>query len=106
MVIRQWRARAAVLNPHGYPNHFRTSVLPVLLRTSGFLGAQLSMRKVDADIEIQVLTRWQSMDDISRFAGSDVERAVVEQGAIAELLSFDSRVEHIEVIEVVEKPPE
>ncbi|MER8423872.1 MULTISPECIES: hypothetical protein [unclassified Mesorhizobium] len=99
MVIRQWRARAAASNPHGYPNHFRTSVLPALLQTAGFLGAQLSVRKVDAEIEFQVQTRWQSMEAIGRFAGSDVEKAVVEPGAVAELLSFDPRVCHYDVIE-------
>jgi heme-degrading monooxygenase HmoA len=75
-----------------------------LLQTAGFLGAQLSMRKVDADIEFQVQTRWQSMEAISGFAGSDVERAVVEPGAIAELISFDQRVEHYEVIEEAGTP--
>lgn len=104
MVIRQWRARAAGSNPHGYPNHFRSSVLPALLQTAGFLGAQLSVRQVDAEIEFQVQTRWQSMEAISRFAGSDVERAVVEPGAIAELLSFDPRVAHYDVIEDAGNP--
>ena len=99
MVIRQWRARAAGSNAHGYPNHFRTSVLPALLETPGFLGAQLSVRKVDADIEFQVQTRWQSIEAIIGFAGHEIEKAVVEPGAIAELLSFDRHVEHYDVIE-------
>jgi heme-degrading monooxygenase HmoA len=99
MIIRQWRARAAASNAHGYPNHFRTSVLPVLLRTPGFLGAQLGVRKVDADIEFQVQTRWQSIEAIAGFAGPEIEEAVVEPGAIAELLSFDRHVEHYDVLE-------
>ncbi|MEP6830068.1 MAG: antibiotic biosynthesis monooxygenase [Rhizomicrobium sp.] len=106
MVIREWRARAAESNPHGYPSHFRKRVLPELLQTPGFLGAQLSKRKVNRDIEFQVFTQWESIEAIRRFAGSDIEKAVVEPGAVAELLSFDSTVKHYEVIENVRRPPE
>ena len=105
MVIRQWRARAAGSNPHGYPNYFRTSVLPALLQTAGFLGAQLSARKVDTEIEFQVQSRWQSMEAITGFAGTDIGRAVVEPGAIAELLTFDLHVEHYDVIEELGASP-
>jgi hypothetical protein len=99
MVIRQWRARAAASNAHGYPNHFRTYVLPLLRRTPGFLEAQLGVRKVGADIEFQVQARWRSIEAIIGFAGPEIDKAVVEQGAIAELLSFDRHVEHFDVLD-------
>ena len=41
------------------------------------------------------------MDVIRGFAGSDVDRAVVEPGAVAALVGFDDRVQHYEVIENV-----
>jgi heme-degrading monooxygenase HmoA len=105
MIIREWRGRAAGSNPHGYPHHFHNSVVPELLRTPGFLGAQLSKRDVGNEIEFQVVTRWDSIDAIKGFAGTDIERAVVEPGAVAELISFDPTVMHYEVLADVQKPP-
>jgi hypothetical protein len=46
-----------------------------------------------------VLTRWKSMDAIRAFAGSEIDNAVVEPGAVAALIDFDAKVQHYEVIE-------
>jgi heme-degrading monooxygenase HmoA len=65
----------------------------------GFVGAHLSRRLLGDGIEFLVLTRWRSMDAIRDFAGSEIDKAVVEPGAVAALIDFDSRVQHYEVIE-------
>jgi len=99
MIIREWRGRAAASNGEAYPEHFRASVLPELLQVPGFLGAYLSRRQLDDRIEFLVLTRWQSVEAIRGFAGSDISKAVVEPSAAAALLDFDASVQHYEVIE-------
>ena len=66
----------------------------------GFLGAQLSRRE-EVVVEFLVLTRWQSMDAVRAFAGPEVDRAIVEPGAVAALDDFDDAVQHYEVIEDV-----
>ncbi len=38
------------------------------------------------------------------FAGSDIEAAVVEPGAVAALIEFDAIVQHYEAIEGVPRP--
>ncbi len=48
---------------------------------------------------LTVVTRWDSLESIRSFAGSDIERAVVEPGAAAALVEFDARVRHYEVLE-------
>jgi heme-degrading monooxygenase HmoA len=102
MIIREWRGRATPSNAAAYPAHLRNNVLPELLEMPGFLGAHLSKRQVDDNIEFLVLTRWRSIDAIRSFAGSDIVKAVVEQGAVEALLDFDRNVQHYEVIEDVQ----
>jgi len=41
------------------------------------------------------------MDAIRSFAGASVDKAVVEPGAVAALIDFDSKVAHYVVIEEV-----
>jgi hypothetical protein len=48
-----------------------------------------------------VLTRWESLEHIKQFAGADIGRAVVEPGAIAELIDFDDTVQHYESVEEI-----
>lgn len=99
MVIREWRARAEPARMDAYPKHFREMVAPELRHVEGFLGANLSQRLLDGEVEFVVLTRWESMDSIRGFAGEDLEHAKVEPGAAAALLNYDSTVRHYEIIE-------
>jgi heme-degrading monooxygenase HmoA len=101
MIIRAWRGRAAPTNPHGYPKHFRDRVAPELARMSGFVGASLGKRSVEGAIEFLVLTRWESLEHIKQFAGSNIAKAVVEPAAIGELIDFDDTVQHCESLDEI-----
>ena len=101
MIIREWRGRARRSQADAYPRHFRERVISELRDIPGFMGAQLSRRDVDGGVEFLVLTQWQSMDAIRGFAGTEVDKAVVEPGAAAALVEFDERVRHYEVVETV-----
>jgi heme-degrading monooxygenase HmoA len=98
MIIREWRGRAALDRPAAYPAHFEKSVLPELKTIPGFLGATLMQEKRADRIEFVVLTRWQSMQAIAAFAGSDPSQAVVEPAAVAALVDYDRTVRHYEVV--------
>jgi len=99
MVIREWRGRASQAKADAYPAHFRNVVLPELRGMPGFLGAYLTRRELNGNIEFLVLTRWRSIDAIQDFARGDIEEAVVEPDAVAALVEFDATVQHYEVIE-------
>jgi len=101
-VIREWRGRAAADRAEAYPEHFRRSVLPELRGIPGFLGASLCRRDQGGRIEYLVLSRWQSLEAMRAFAGSEPDKAVVEPGAVAALIDFDDTVRHYEVIEDAE----
>jgi heme-degrading monooxygenase HmoA len=101
MIIREWRGRASAARIGEYPEHFHNKVVPELRELPGFVGAHLSRCRLGDKVEFLVLTRWQSMDAIRAFAGTDVEKAVVEPGAAAALIEFDPVVRHYEVVEDV-----
>jgi mannose-6-phosphate isomerase-like protein (cupin superfamily) len=98
VIARRWTARAArAEQADAYVAHFEGAVRPELESTDGFLGATVERVQHDGEVEIVVVTRWESMDAIRAFAGEDVEQAVVAPEARAVLSSFDDRVRHIEL---------
>jgi mannose-6-phosphate isomerase-like protein (cupin superfamily) len=98
VIARRWTARAAgAEEADAYLAHFDGGVRPELEGTEGFLGATVERVQDDGEVEIVVVTRWESMDAIRAFAGEDVERAVVAPKARAVLSGFDDRVRHVEL---------
>jgi heme-degrading monooxygenase HmoA len=96
MIARLWRGRAGSAgNADAYQRHVIGQVLPGLREVPGHRGAHV-LRRND---EFLVITFWDSMDAIRRFAGEDSERAVVEPEARAVLAEFDDFVRHYEVQE-------
>jgi heme-degrading monooxygenase HmoA len=98
MIIRSWKATALPKNVATYARHLRDSVLPALRSIPGHRGAYLLKENGDTSVDLVVLTLWDSMEAIQRFAGSAADEAVVEPAAQAVLVSFDRTVKHFEVV--------
>jgi len=98
MVLRMWRGRATVEKSGEYIEHVTGKVFPALHAIEGHRGAYLLQRAVDDAIEFVVLTFWESMQAVRRFAGVKPEKAVVEPEARAVLTAFDESATHFEVV--------
>ncbi len=98
MIVRTWSARATANGLKKYITHFRRKVLPQLQQIRGYHDALLLRRGENEEVEVQVLTFWSSMASIRQFAGTDVDKAVVEDEARVVLKDFDSRVTHFDVV--------
>lgn len=68
-----------------------------LRRLAGYRGALVLCRRVEEEVELEVLTFWTSMASIRRFAGDNSDKAVVAEEAKGVLRRFDSRVRHFDV---------
>lgn len=99
MIVRAWRGVAAAADEEKYPRHLLGTVKPKLQGIPGFLGLYLLRRRDPTEVEFQVLTLWDSMETIRKFAGATPERAVVEPEAKAALIRFDAEVRHYEVLD-------
>jgi heme-degrading monooxygenase HmoA len=97
MIARSWTARATVEGGAAYLAFFRETLAPALAHLDGHRGALVFDRPTDDGVEITVLTFWESMDAVERFAGATPERAVVEPEARAVLRDFDPVVTHSNV---------
>jgi heme-degrading monooxygenase HmoA len=98
VIVRAWHATATAEGADAYREHFTRTVLPDLQRIDGYQGAYLLRRDHDTDVQLQVLTLWDSLEAIRSFAGANLENAVVEPAAQAALAVYDSTVTHHTVV--------
>ena len=99
-ILRMWTATATSEQAPAYIHHAVNKVFPDLNKIEGHRGACLLRRVIGSTIELVVLTLWQSMDAVRRFAGPQPDKAVVEPEAKAVLSSFDESVSHFEVVHI------
>jgi len=100
MIARLWRGAAADRrNAEAYVRHLRSNVVPELAAIPGYREVRLMRREQGGRTEFLVMTLWESMDAVRRFAGENPERAVVEPEARAVLADYDDFVRHYEVQE-------
>jgi heme-degrading monooxygenase HmoA len=100
MIARLWQGKARDRRgADAYLRHLSAKVLPALAAIEGHRGARVLQREDGGGVEILVMTFWDSMDSVRRFAGADCHRAVVEPEARAALAQYDESVRHYEVHE-------
>ncbi|HEX6677127.1 MAG TPA: antibiotic biosynthesis monooxygenase [Actinomycetes bacterium] len=98
MIIRSFHATATAEGADAYRDHFTRTVLPTLQAIDGYHGAYLLRRDHDGHVELQVLTLWESLEAVRRFAGTNLDHAIVEPDAEAVLASYDATVIHHRVV--------
>jgi len=99
IILRMWKGQAAPEKAEKYVQHATKNVFPELRAIAGHRGAYLLCRAVNGAVEFVVLTLWDSMDAVRKFAGAKPDKAVVAPEAQALLSSFDDFVSHYEVVE-------
>jgi heme-degrading monooxygenase HmoA len=99
VISRQWRGLAQPNQAQNYVKHLRTVTFPALRELPGFVSASILSRRVGDGIEFLVVTQWDSLDAITRFAGADPDAAVVPAEVAAMMIEYDRRVRHFEVVE-------
>ena len=98
MIARVWRGIAVPEKAKNYIEHLQQTVLPELYQIDGFRGAYVLRRELNKGVEFTVQTLWESMDAIRKFAGENVEAAVVAPAARPLFREFDSTATHYEIV--------
>jgi heme-degrading monooxygenase HmoA len=102
MIARTWRGVTRAADAHRYADYIEATGLKAYGETPGNLGAVLLRRPVDdasgAATEFLVVSFWDSMDAVKRFAGPTPETAVFYPEDDAFLVRRDLSVDHYEVV--------
>jgi len=99
MISRQWRGLAKPAHADEYVEHLRKETFPQLSKIPGFIDASILRRNVEEGVEFLIVTHWDSIEAIQRFAGRDADVAVVPQKVQEIMIEYDRKVRHYEVVE-------
>ena len=101
MIARIWRGVTSASKADPYLDYLRATGLKEYRATKGNQGVWV-LRKIEGDqAEFTLITLWDSMDAVRRFAGNDVNRAVYYPEDYDYLLWREPNVVHYEVIETL-----
>jgi heme-degrading monooxygenase HmoA len=98
MIVRVWRGWSSAADAGVYASHAIERVFPSLAKIAGHHDAFLLQRTDGGRVEFVVVTTWDSLDAVRRFAGENVDRAVIEPAALKVLSEFDTTVRHYELL--------
>jgi heme-degrading monooxygenase HmoA len=99
MISRHWKGIAKPGEADNYIEHLRTDTFPKLSGIEGFIRAYILTRTVDKGTEFLIITVWESMEAIKRFAGETAEAAVAPDSVQSMMVEYDRNVLHYEVAE-------
>jgi heme-degrading monooxygenase HmoA len=98
MISRQWRGLARHSQAESYIEHLRTETFPKLAAIPGFRAASILRRYLEHGVEFLIVTQWDSIESIQKFAGRDSEVAVVPEKVQQMMIEYDRTVRHYEVV--------
>ena len=99
MINRVWCGAAKPESADEYVNHLKQRIFPELKNIEGFRGANILRRQIDDGYEFMIITSWDSIEAIQKFAGEDAETAVLPPEARALLYSYEPKVRHYTVMD-------
>jgi heme-degrading monooxygenase HmoA len=99
MILRTWRGRTRIEDRDRYLRYLRETGIREYRATAGNRGVFVSWRERKGQAEFFLLTLWDSMHAVERFAGSSPEEAVFYPEDEDYLVDRDMHVDHYEVLE-------
>ena len=98
MIARSWDGVTPAAQADEYADYVRRTGVTDLAATDGNLGVYLLRRREGDRARFRVLSLWDSMEGVRRFAGDDAERARYYPEDARFLLALEPNVEHFEVV--------
>jgi heme-degrading monooxygenase HmoA len=98
-ISRHWRGVAKPEEADHYIHHLRNDTFPKLARIEGFIKASILRRAIGEGTQFLIVTTWESIEAIHKFAGESASIAVVPPSVRAMMVEYDREVTHYEIVE-------
>ncbi len=98
MIARIWRGTTLKTKADEYFHYMKKTGLKDLASTSGNRGVYALRRDKDSRSEFLIVSLWDSLDAIRRFAGRDIEKPVYYPKDRKYLLKLERKVVHYQVL--------
>jgi len=98
MIARSWDGVTPAAKADEYADYVRRTGVTALAATDGNVGVYLLRREEGDRARFRVMSLWESMDGVRRFAGEDADKARYFPEDARYLLALEPNVEHFEVV--------
>jgi heme-degrading monooxygenase HmoA len=105
MIARRWRGATRTAQTAQYLEYLEATGLKEYRATPGNLGTLVLTRQVGGLTEFVILSFWDSMESVGRFAGPEPDKAVYYPEDDRFLVEKDLEVQHYEVVSESWVPP-
>jgi heme-degrading monooxygenase HmoA len=103
MIARIWHGRTLTAKADEYERYLNASGVERMLKTDGNHGVEV-LRKADGPrTDFVVISYWESIDAVKRFAGKEFEKAVILDRDREFLIEVEPNVLHYEVVRAAGK---
>ncbi|MGE5279079.1 MAG: antibiotic biosynthesis monooxygenase family protein [Acidobacteriota bacterium] len=96
-VARIWRGRTLTSKADEYQAYLFASGISRVRQTPGNLGVTVLRRADGKETEFLVISIWESIEAVKRFAGKDYQKAVILDRDREYLLEVEPHVRHYEI---------
>jgi heme-degrading monooxygenase HmoA len=97
MISRHWTGLVKKGREDEYIAHLKNETFNTLNQIKGFVNASILKRELIEGTEFMIITKWDSLEAIRKFAGENYEIAVVPKIAQEMMISYDLYAKHYEV---------
>ena len=94
IVVRIWHGRVPKDKAEAYRDFLVRRAVPDYESVEGNLGVEILMRENGDVVDFLILSYWESIDAIKKFAGEDYEKAKYYDEDKYFLLEFEPNVQH------------
>jgi heme-degrading monooxygenase HmoA len=98
VIARVWRGRTLAAKADAYQKYLDADGIERLLAVPGNRGVDVLRREDGKETEFVVISFWESLDAVRKFAGERYEKAVILDRDREFLLSVEESVRHFEVV--------
>jgi hypothetical protein len=100
-ISRHWSAIAKKERATEYIDHLKHDTFVKLQSIEGFRKASILHLEVEKGVRFLVITEWESLDAIKKFAGEDCEIAVVPPLVQDIMLEYDRKATHYTIDTII-----